>query len=530
LFIRRTIGGSKKNPIPYLQLVRSYRDSSGTPKHQVLCTLGREEDILNSGIAESLAKKFASLSDKLIVIEKAKESFLDTYLLGQILAVESIWKKLNLDETLNRVQSEYEIEFSLSKAVKLMVLNRLIDPKSKLSISRWKKRLYTDEFDKIELQHLYRSLDILEENKDMLERELYNKTESLFKPEINLVFYDLTTIYFESQREDVLRCFGYSKENKTDCVQVVVGLILSEDDIPLGYEVFSGNTFEGKTVSTMIKKLRERYAIKKLIFVADKGILSKSVLREIEGAGYNYIVAAKIKNLPKKYHEQILDRSSFRKINEDLSVIAKEINGERFVIGYSESRAERDRAMREAVLEKIKRKLSGGQKSLIKPAYSKYLKVKQGEILIDDERIREEGRWDGYFGYVTNNRELTEEQVIGAYKMLYKIEESFRCMKSSLDVRPVYHWTERRIKGHIMLCFISFYVLRVIQRKLTEGGINIPAEQAIEELERVRAIKIRTDEKEIYARTAVEGESNQILRALGVKIPSVILKEKFVVE
>lgn len=530
MFIRRTTGGSKKNPISYLQLVQSYRDEGGRPRHRVLCTLGREEDIINSGLAESLAKKFAALSDRLVVIDKDRESFLDTYILGQVLAVESIWKKLRLDETLEGLQEKYSIKFSLSKAVKLMVLNRLSDPQSKLSISKWKERIYSEEFEGVQLQHLYRALDILAENKDMLEGELFNKTKSLFQPVINVVFYDLTTIYFESQRQDSLRCFGYSKDNKTDSVQVVIGLILSEEDIPLGYEVFSGNTFEGKTVDKIIQKLSEKFSINKVIFVADKGILSKGVLKQIKDSGYEYIVASKIKQLPKRYQEQILDRGNFKRVNEDLWVGQTEIQGERIVLGYSESKAERDRAMRDALIEKIKKKLKQGQSSLINPSYKKYLSLKQTEMSIDEGKIIQEARWDGYFGYVTNNDELTEQQVVGAYKMLYKIEEAFRCMKSSLDLRPVYHWTERRIQGHIMLCFLSFYVLRVIKRKLTEAGLHITVEEAMQELDRIRAIELNTDRTKLYARTAIQGESNQILRALGVKIPPVILKEHSVVE
>ncbi|MDW7971741.1 MAG: hypothetical protein RMI01_00850 [Thermodesulfovibrio sp.] len=135
---------------------------------------------------------------------------------------------------LEKLQSKYEIKYSLSKAVKLMVLNRLIEPQSKLSVNRWKRRIYSEEFENTELQHLYRSLDILAENKDILEGDLYHRTQSLFQPVINIVFYDLTTVYFESQRQDGLRCFGYSKDNKTDSVQVVIGLILIEDDILLG--------------------------------------------------------------------------------------------------------------------------------------------------------------------------------------------------------------------------------------------------------------------------------------------------------
>jgi len=530
MFIRRVKGGSKNKPVTYLQLVRSYRDEKGRPRHKILCTLGKEQDIVNSELAASLAKKFAALSDKLLVIDKEQENILDTYLLGQILAVETIWKKLKLDETLNRVQAQYEINFPLSKAVKLMVLNRLSDPQSKLSINRWKKKLYSKEFDEVQLQHLYRALDILAENKDMLEKELFTQTQSLFQPVINLVFYDLTTVYFESQRQDALRCFGYSKDNKTDCVQVVIGLILSEEDIPLGYEIFPGNTFEGKTVSRIIESLRKKFSIDKIVFVADKGILSKKVLKEIEKAGYEYIVAAKIKKLPKKYHDQILDRNSFQQLNEDLWITDKKIQGHRIVLGYSESKAERDRAMRQATIEELRRKISKGQKGLIKPSYSKYLSIKQTEVRIDEEKIKEEMKWDGYFGYITNNETLTQKQVVGTYKMLYKIEDSFRCMKSSLDLRPVYHWSQKRIQGHIMLCFLSFYVLRVIQRKLREAGLYITAEHAIEELDRVRAIHIKTDKTEVYARTAIQGESNQILRALGVKIPPVVLKENSVVQ
>jgi transposase len=526
MFIRRVKGGSKNNPIYYLQLVQSYRDKNGKPRHKILCTLGREQDFLNSDLPTSLAKKFAALSKKLILIDKEKDTSFNTYLLGQILALEAVWKKLKLDDLLQKVQAQYQIKFPLNKAVKLMVLNRLCAPSSKLSITKWKQKLYSQEFNEIELQHLYRSLDILAENKDLLERELYQQTQSLFKPVINLVFYDLTTIYFESQKEDMLRCFGYSKDNKTDCVQVVIGLILSEDGLPLGYEIFPGNTFEGKTVSKVIRSLKEKFCIGKVVFVADKGILSKEVLKEIEGAGYEYIVAGKLKQVPRRYHEEIFDRSRYERVSEGIWVREMEIEGQRVVLGYSEERAERDRVMREGTLERLRKKIGQGKKGLINPAYSKYLSVRGGEVSIDEGKVEREKRWDGYFGYVTNNREFTAKEVMGAYKMLYKIEEAFRCMKSSLELRPVYHWSARRIEGHIMLCFLSFYVMRVIERGLREAGLGITGEWAMEELEGVRAIQIRTEGKEIYARTEIEGISNQILRALGVKIPSVILQER----
>ncbi|MDW7971740.1 MAG: IS1634 family transposase [Thermodesulfovibrio sp.] len=278
-----------------------------------------------------------------------------------------------------------------------------------------------------------------------------------------------------------------------------------------------------------MKKFREKFYINKVIFVGDKGILSKRVLKDITESGYEYIVAAKLKGMPKKYQEEILNKERLRRINEDIWIGEKEIEGKRLIIGWSQSKAERDRAMREAILEKLRARLAEGKSSFIKPSYSKYIKVTLAQINIDEERIREDERWDGYFGYITNNRDLREEQVLGAYKMLYKVEEAFRCLKSSLDIRPVYHWKERRIQGHIMLCFLSFYVLRVMQRKLTEGGIFIEAEEALKELDRVRVVEIETDRAKVYARTEISGETNKILRALGVKIPQVVLKEKEVV-
>lgn len=531
MFIRRAIGGSKEKPIRYLQLVESYRDELGRPKHRVLCTLGREEEIINSGIVESLSKKFAAFSKNLMVIDKTKEFLGQDYILGQILVIEGIWKKLRLDETLKRVEKRYGIKYSLNRAVKLMVLNRLIDPKSKLSIDRWKRRLYGDQYEDIGLWHLYRALDLLADNKDMLEKEMVSKTRTLFKPVINLVFYDLTTVYFESQKESVLKRFGYSKDNKTDCVQIVIGVIVNEDNIPLGYEVFSGNTFEGKTVGRIIKKLREDFQIEKVVFVADKGVLSREVLKEIEATGSEYIIAAKIKQLPRQYHRQIQDRAGYRQINEDLWVSEIEVGGRRIVLGYSEDRADRDRAMRKALIERLKEKIKEGQGSrLIQSHYKRYLEVKELEVRIDDSKIEEDSKWDGYFGYITNNKEFSGEEVIGAYKLLWQVEETFRCMKSSLDLRPIYHWTEKRIEGHIMLCFLSFYILRVIQRRLREGGIDTSIERVMEELDRIKAVEIKTEKETIYARTAIERQNAKIFKALGIKIPSFILKESPVVQ
>jgi transposase len=295
----------------------------------------------------------------------------------------------------------------------------------------------------------------LEENKNLIEKELYKKSLSLFKPQIRMVFYDLTTTYFESVNSDTLRAFGYSKDNKTDCVQILIGLIVSTEGIPLGYEIFAGNTYEGKTVINMLKKLKERYEIDKVIFVGDKGIMSRRVLSEIEEAGYEYIVSAKVKRVHERYHKKILDRKSYIKIGEGIYLSKLEIEGKRLVLGYSEERARRDKKMRELIIEKIGKNIDvSGISGVMKSQYKKYLNI-QEKAKLDEEKIEEASRWDGYFGFYTNNRELSGKEVIKAYKLLWQVEDSFRSLKTTLKLRPIYHWTGNRIKGHIMMCFIS---------------------------------------------------------------------------
>ncbi|HRR39584.1 MAG TPA: IS1634 family transposase [Candidatus Paceibacterota bacterium] len=525
MFIKRTIGGTKEKPIAYLQLAQSYRDENGKPRHRILCTLGKEKEVI--GIAEVLAKRFAKLSSKLLVLDKETDFLGRSFLFGPVLAAEAIWRQLNLDEMLKDVEKEYKVEYDLSKCVKLMTINRLCEPKSKLSIMEWKEDLYCEGMKGIELQHLYRSLDILAENKDFILKGLYRKSVELFKAEVKVVFYDLTTLYSESVRESLLKRFGYSKKNKSDCVQVVMGLVISRDNIPLYYELFPGNTYEGSTVKGIVEAMKRKFEIEKVIFVGDKGLLGKGVLAEIEKLGLEYIVSAKISQSAKKDKKEIFTQEGMREIGEGVKIKEIKINGRRMIVGYSEERKKRDRAIREELIEKIKEKIKKDKKGIIaKPYYRTYLDIKAEKIEINEEKIKLKEEEDGYFGFWTNNKELKEEEILKAYKMLWQIEASFRCLKSSLDLEPLYHYTPKRIEGHTLMCFISFYILNAMTRKIED----LSYEKIIESLKRIRVVEIKTDDQKIFARTEISGLNNQILRSLNIKIPPTILKEENVVE
>jgi transposase len=531
MFIKRTLGGSKKKPIYYLQIAESYRDK-GKARHRILCTLGREEELLAKGSIDNLIEKFAALSKQYLLLSKSEESIQDALIYGPMLVVNFLWEHLQMQPLLEDIQQQYKIEFSLEEAVKLMISNRLINPLSKLAIDTWKGKIYGENFDLVELQHLYRSLDILADHKDMVEKSFFEKTRTLFKSAVSIVFYDLTTLYFESQQADALKKYGYSKDNKTDCVQVVIGLVINQEGLPISYHLFPGNTYEGKTVVPVLNRLKKDFLLEKIIFVGDKGIVGTEIMQELSSAGYEYIIAAKISKVSREYHQEILNRKNYTIIDDIISAHQILVDGQRLVLGYSTKRAERDKKQRELLLERLRMKLGkeSTPKSVTKSAYNSYLTMEgESRMIIDPQKVEEKEKWDGFFGFYTNNQSMSNKQVVLTYQMLWQIENSFRVLKSTLDLRPVYHWTEKRIQGHIMICFLSLYMLRAIEFKINrQEKLNLSTDEIFYHLDKIRAVTINAFKKRVVMRTEITDENNLILRTLGIKIPNAVLEENVV--
>jgi len=531
MFIKRTLGGSKAKPIYYLQIVESYREKDKT-RHRVLANLGREKELLATGALDNLMEKLSIISKQYFLLSKSEESIIDALIYGPMLVVNFLWKHLQMQSLLEDLQKQYKIEFNLELAVKLMISNRLINPLSKLAIDKWKEKIYGENFDQVELQHLYRSLDILADHKDMVEKSFFEKTRSLFKSSVSVVFYDLTTIYFESQQADALRKYGYSKDNKTDCVQVVIGLVINQDGLPISYHLFPGNTYEGKTVVPVLNKLRKDFLLEKIIFVGDKGILGEEIMKELSSEGYEYIIAAKLSKVSDQYHQEILDREKYTSIDANISTHQIIVDDQRLVLGYSQKRAERDKKQRELLLERLKKKLekSSKPKSVTKSAYNSYLTMEgKSRMVIDQQKVDEKEKWDGFFGFYTNNQSMSNKDIVLTYQMLWQIENSFRVLKSTLDLRPVYHWTGKRIQGHIMICFLSLYMLRAIEfRSNRQEKLNLSTDEIFYHLDKIRVVTINAFKKRVVMRTEITDENNLILRTLGIKIPPAVLEENVV--
>src|SRR4030066_130987 len=265
----------------------------------------------------------------------------------------------------------------------------------------------------------------------------------LFDRHLSIVFYDVTTLYFESPDEDDLRKTGFSKDGKHQCPQIVLGLLVSIEGYPLAYEIFEGNKFEGNTMLPVIDAFKQKYSLDKLVVIADAGLLSNKNIRELIDRGYEFILGGRIKNESDKIKQKIISHQ----FKDGKSMVINRSKGIRLIVGYSSSRAKKDVHNRKRGLKKLEKSLERGtlnKQHINNRGYNKYLRI-DGKITlsIDYEKFEADGIWDGLKGYITNSK-LDKEKVIKNYKQLWQIEKAFRISKTDLRVRPIYHRLSKR--------------------------------------------------------------------------------------
>ena len=524
MFIKITRSGQYE----YAYLVRSYREED-TTKHEYLFNLGRLDQIENNKSFQNLAKRLLELSqaEDLVSLDTVSEAQIVNW--GYIV-YKRIWKEFGLDKILNKLTKKRKTRFNLDEASFLVAIQHLLDPKSKLSTYAHQNR-YID-LPEIKLQHLYRSLDLLSESKEILEEEIFFKNRNLFNIQVDVVFYDVTTFSFESVKPDSLRDFGFAKNGKFKEVQVVMGLLIDREGRPIGYDLFPGNTFEGKTLEVALEKLEKRFAIRKVIIVADRGINSKINLKKITDRGYDYIFASRIKSMKKEVRQEIF-KDDYHKMGEISYKVINYINKfkedhqiyelpENLVITYSLKRAQKDKADRERLIKKAKSLLQN--KSSITASNrrggKKYLRSsREVSWVLDEEAIRKDEMFDGYYAIQTSERNLTPKDILEAYHNLWKIEESFRIMKTTLSVRPVFHWTEPRIKGHFVICFLAFLLERTLEFKLKKAHLEASPQQIRETLNSMNFAGVKIKQKKFYIKTKFNSLGNKILRLSHIKPP-----------
>lgn len=360
---------------------------------------------------------------------------------------------------------------------KWLVYSRLCFPASKLKTCDYLLTYHGLEF---QVQDLYRYMDKLYNNyKEIIQLISFEHTKKLLGGSINIVFYDVTTLYFEVDQEDELRKTGFSKEGKHQNPQIVLGLLVGLEGYPLAYEIFEGNKFEGHTMIPVIEAFRKKYSLPTPIVVADSGLLSKSNIQELRDNGYEFILGARLKASSDKKKEQVLTL----KLENGESRLLDWEDALRMVVSYSEKRAKKDRINREKGLKKLEKQLKTGKLNkthINNRGYNKYLKM-EGEVRItlDMDKFEQDGKWDGLKGYITNTS-LDKDRVIENYNNLWKIEKAFRITKNEIKVRPVFHYKQRRIEAHISIAFVAYKVYKELERQLLEKGSKLSPQKAIE--------------------------------------------------
>ena len=382
-----------------------------------------------------------------------------------------------------------------------LVKARLSYPASKAATVEYLKNHFDDD---VSLSKIYRYLDRLSDTQHHIVQDIsVGHTRRILGGHIGVLFYDVTTLYFEADYEDELRKTGFSKEGRHKNPQIILGLLVSLDGYPLAYCIHEGNKYEGHTMLPVVKEFVRRYNLEDFIVVADSGLMNNDNITELESNGYRYIIGAKIKNESKKIKQWILEQPKVdcRMVEYDKG------NGQRLLVGYTLDRARKDAYNRDKGIRRLEKAYKRGtltKDNINKRGYNKFLTM-QGDVrvTINYEKLEEDARWDGLKGYLTNS-DIPSEEVYAAYHNLWNVERAFRISKSKIEIRPMFHFTRRRIEAHVCICFVALKVYKELERLLKLSEIRMSVDKVLALAQTIVTIQVKLPRNnEIISKTMI---------------------------
>lgn len=471
-------------------------------------------------------------------------------LLGPVLAADGLWERLGIGRVIERTLRRRKTELDVPLMSFAMVTNRLSDPRSKLGLTDWYPGVHIPRLLELspDVHQFYRAMDLLLDCKDAIERHVAEVIRDLFNQDFSLVFYDLTSTYFEGRRCP-LAAYGYSRDHRDDKLQITLGLVVTGDGLPIAHDVFMGNRADASTVAERVRDLKERFGIRRTIFVGDRGMLSKDNVARICEEGYQYISSIPTRGkLGKEVVAQSGDLGGYEVIQPG-RLLAKEVKRDddpcRYIVCHSFERAEVDSGQRVRRIERalprlqaLVRSVRSGRTSL-QSAHSTVADIfsdrrsrryfrpgfadGQFSFELKAEEIAEDEACDGKFVLVTDAPDLSVEQVIASYKDLKHVESAFDELKNFLDIRPVYHYNEERVRAHVFICVLSYLLERVLEISLKEAGLDITARRALDELESIRMVETQIDGHLLHGPTEGTETARAVLHALNIAVPKATL-------
>lgn len=519
-----------KNGERYIRIIRSVRKKDKVVKETVY-SLGKVSDYTSEQL-KRFGTKFFELGggDPRELLQGSIEE-LGRFNYGYYQLLHKLLMHYDLTKLLSRIGKKHNLEIDLVNAIMLMLVERLHAPASKRA-----NFLNQEDYlgiQEIPLHHLYRSLDYLADNQQAVQNHIYQPSVNLFDQQLDVVFYDVTTFYFESdeEREGKLPQKGFGKDGKIGNTQILFGLLIDKHKQPIGYRIYKGDMFEGHTFEHVLLQLKHQYQIKNIVLVADRGMLSKQNIKLTGDHQYEFILGERLKSLPTQVKNHLLDLKNYTRTwvynHHGEQIIIRyctyEHEGRTIICTYSEKRAVKDQKDREEKLEKAKL-LIQHPNLLKKKAHHYFLTTDdKTNYYLNEEKVKQNQRYDGFLAISTNTKNISVEQVLDNYRHLYQIEHSFRTFKTHLETRPMFHWTDKRIEGHICLCYIAYTMLTHIQNKLKKGNINLSENQIRKVLDHMQVSLIRNNNDLFYLRSANKENVDAIINRMGLKkLPNII--------
>ncbi|MDA8135526.1 MAG: IS1634 family transposase [Desulfobacteraceae bacterium] len=527
----------------YLQIVENKKEQ-GQVKQRVIATVGRMDQLQDKGRIETLIRSLAKFSERALLILSGKSDVkADSLTIGPTLIFQRLWERSGIQEVIRHLLTDRKFEFDVERAIFQTVLHRLMTSGSDRHCDRWKRDYLIPGTEGLDLHHLYRAMTFLGEsisdedgslgprrNKDLVEEMIFQHNKDLFS-ELDLVFFDTTSIYFEGQGGEFFGNMGFSKDHRPDLHQMIVGAVLDDNGRPVCCEMWPGNTTDVKTMMPVVERLRHRFGIGQFCIVADRGMISADTILKLEEQQMSYILGTRMRRV-KEIETEILTRAGrYREVypenadrSQPSSLKVKEVvHGDtRYIVCLNERQARKDAADRQAIIESLKQQLKKGPKMLVgNKGYRRYLKVQKGSAQIDTEKVENESRFDGKW-VLTTNTNLTPEQIALKYKELWRVERVFRDVKSLLDTRPVYHQKDENIAGHVFCSFLALLLRKDLDQCLAENKHQFEWNEIKQDLKALKQVEIEENGQRFAIRSECKGVCSKIFQSVHVALPPTI--------
>ena len=549
MFFRQKKSGKRV----YLQIVEN-RWEQGRSKQRVIATLGRLDRLAESGQLDALLQSGARFSESVMVLAAHREGeapVVSTRRIGPALVFARLWEELQIPQVIRRLLAGRRLTLPVERILFLPVLHRLFASGSDRSCLRvWKQDQQISGTETIALHQIYRAMAWLGEplpedqqagatpfsarcTKDAFEEALFDRRRDLFS-DLELVFFDTTSIYFEGEGGTELGQYGHSKDHRPDRRQMIVGAVLDGEGRPLCCELWPGNVTDVKTLIPIVDRLRTRFQIRSICIVADRGMISKETMAELQAdeRQVHYILGARLRNV-KEIYETVLSRGGrYRVVHEarqkstdpsPLKVKEVRIDDRRYVVCLNDAQAKKDRADREAIVSALREQVKQNAKSMVgNKGYRKYLQDDGKKFAIDEAKVKHDSRFDGKWVLQTDLDEMPAEDVALKYKQLWMVEEMFRTAKTLLETRPIYHHHDETIRGHVFCSFLALVLRKELHDRLALQGDKFEWAEILRDLEALQYVQVEHQGKRFLLRSEAQGSSSAVFRAAGVAIPPTI--------